>query len=807
MVGRIPVLDVTPVVNLGRNPAKASVDEELDVTATVFREGHDQLGAEVVLTDPDGVRREPVRMHDVADQPLKMTARVRTDVEGPWTYQIESWSDTIGTWVHDATIKIRAGVDVELMFTEGVLVLERVLAEGGLDASEKAVVQDAVKAFKDTLRPVEARLAPAESRELHSVLAAHPLRDLLTVEGPYPLFVDRKKALFSSWYEFFPRSEGAYVDPRTGKVVSGTCTTAAKRLEAVAAMGFDVIYMPPIHPIGEVNRKGANNTLTPTPDDVGSPWAIGSRDGGHDAIHPDLGTLDDFDEFVAEAGRLGLEVALDFALQAAPDHPWATEHPEWFTTRADGTIAYAENPPKKYQDIYPINFDNDPEGIYAECERLVRFWMSHGVRVFRVDNPHTKPLEFWEWLLGRIRETDPDVLFLAEAFTLPPRMQAHGAIGYHQSYTHFTWRTSRWELAQYLLEMSHETSHLMRPNFFVNTPDILHAYLQYGGPPAFKIRAVVAATGSPSWGVYAGYELYEHVALKPGSEEYLDSEKYQIRIRDWDAAEPHRPDAGAVPDEPQPDPARPPRAAAAAQRGGPQQRRRQRARLQQADRGRPGDRGGQRRPPRPAHHDGAPRHARARDDLGGRLRRDRRDHRPDLGVGGAQLRAPRPLRRARPRPVGAPTRNRLRRPRMTVALEDQFEQPDWFKSAVFYEVLVRSFKDSDGDGVGDFSGLIEKLDYLQWLGVDCLWVPPFFTSPLRDGGYDIADYNDLQPEVGTVEDFHRFLDEAHKRDIRVIIDFVMNHTSDAHPWFQASREDPEGPYGDFYVWSDTDELY
>ena len=529
-------MDVTPVVNLGRNPAKAAVGESFDVTALVFREGHDQLGAEVVLTDPTGVRRPPVRMHDVPDQLLRLAATVQADAEGAWTFEIQSWSDTIHTWLHDAGIKIRAGVDVELMFTEGVLVLERVLEEGDLDEQGTARVEDAVKALKDTRRPVEARLAVAESAELRTVLDAHPLRDLLTTEGPYPVFVDRQRALFSSWYEFFPRSEGAHVDETTGKLVSGTFRTAAQRLQAVADMGFDVIYLPPIHPIGEVNRKGANNSLTPTPDDVGSPWAIGSKAGGHDAIHPDLGTMADFDAFVAEAERLGLEVALDFALQAAPDHPWATDHPEWFTTRADGTIAYAENPPKKYQDIYPINFDNDPEGIYAESERLVRLWMSHGVRIFRVDNPHTKPLEFWEWLLGRIRASDPDVLFLAEAFTLPPRMQAHGAVGYHQSYTHFTWRTSRWELEQYLLEMSHGTSHVMRPNFFVNTPDILHAFLQYGGPPAFKIRAVLAATGSPSWGVYAGYELCEHVAVKPGSEEYLDSEKYQLRVRDWDRA-------------------------------------------------------------------------------------------------------------------------------------------------------------------------------------------------------------------------------------------------------------------------------
>ena len=537
MVGRIPVMDVTPVANLARNPVKASVGEAFDVTALVFREGHDQLGAEVVLTDPAGVRRPPLRMQEVEGQVSRMAATVRPDVEGAWTFEVQAWSHPLGTWLHDAAIKIRAGVDVELMFTEGTLLLERVLDGGDLAKAEKTVVKDAIKAFQDTKRPEEARFAPAESAELNRVLDAHPLRDLLTTEGPYDFFVDRERALFSSWYEFFPRSEGAYHDEQTGKVVSGNFRTAAERLPAVAAMGFDVIYLPPIHPIGEVNRKGANNTLTPSPDDVGSPWAIGSKDGGHDAVHPDLGTIEDFDAFVARARELGLEVALDFALQAAPDHPWATEHPEWFTTRADGSIAYAENPPKKYQDIYPINFDNDPQGIYAEAERVLRHWMSHGVRIFRVDNPHTKPVSFWEWLLGRIRATDPDVLFLSEAFTKPPMMRALGTVGFHQSYTYFTWRNTRSELADYFHEVSHETPHVLRPNFFTNTPDILHAFLQYGGPPAFKIRAVLAATGSPSWGVYSGFELFEHVALKPGSEEYLDSEKFQIRIRDWKGAE------------------------------------------------------------------------------------------------------------------------------------------------------------------------------------------------------------------------------------------------------------------------------
>ncbi len=538
MVGRIPVMDVTPVVNLGRNPAKAAVGERFDVTALVFREGHDQLGAEVVLTDPSGVRRPPVRMVAVADpdQVSRMTATVRPDAEGPWTFEVQAWGDPLGTWLHDGPLKIDAGVDVEVMFAELVLLLDRVAAEPGVDAVQAGVLADTRRAVQDDARPVQARLAAAGSGELAAVLAAHPLRELLTVEGPYPFFADRERALYSSWYEFFPRSEGAHVDQATGELVSGTFRTATQRLQSVADMGFHVLYLPPIHPIGEVNRKGANNTLTPSATDVGSPWAIGSRHGGHDAVHPDLGTLEDFDAFVAEARAVGLEVALDYALQAAPDHPWAQEHPEWFTVRVDGTIAYAENPPKKYQDIYPINFDRDPEGIYAECERVLRFWMDRGVRIFRVDNPHTKPVAFWEWLLGRIRATDPDVLFLSEAFTKPPMMQALATVGYHQSYTYFTWRNARWEIAEYLQEVAHETSAVLRPNFFVNTPDILPAFLQYGGPPAFKIRAALAATSSPSWGVYAGFELYEHVALRPGTEDYLDSEKFQLKVRDWDGA-------------------------------------------------------------------------------------------------------------------------------------------------------------------------------------------------------------------------------------------------------------------------------
>ena len=538
MVGRIPVMDVTPVVDHGRYPAKSAVGEPLTVTALVFREGHDALNADVVLIDPSGVRRPWTRMTRVeGDEPDRWSADVVPDEPGPWSFEIEAWGDPVATWRHAAEIKIPAEIDVELVFAEGALVLERVAENLPSRSSDRSTILDAIKAVRDTRRPAAVRFAAAVSPAVDEVLSRHPLRDMVTTEGPHSFYVDRPRALYGSWYEFFPRSEGAYLDESTGKVVPGNLATASKRLDAVAAMGFDIAYLPPIHPIGRINRKGPNNTLVTAEDDPGSPWAIGSDEGGHDAIHPDLGTFKDFDAFVSRANDLGLEVALDLALQAAPDHPWVKSNPEWFTTRADGSIAYAENPPKKYQDIYPINFDNDPKGIYNEVLRVVRHWMSHGVRVFRVDNPHTKPVEFWEWLLAEIRKTDPDVIFLSEAFTKPAMMQTLATVGFHQSYTYFTWRNAKWELEEYLTELSHETSHVMRPNLFVNTPDILHAYLQYGGPAAFKIRAVIAAMASPSWGVYAGYELFEHVAVKPGSEEYLDSEKFQVRVRDWDGAE------------------------------------------------------------------------------------------------------------------------------------------------------------------------------------------------------------------------------------------------------------------------------
>jgi len=529
MIGRIPVTDIRPVVDCGRWPAKAAVGEVVPVTATVFREGHDAVGADVVVTGPDGKAKPFNRMRKLPDEGStdRWTADIRLDAEGMWTFAVEAWSDPIGTWRHDAEIKVPLGQDVDLVCETGARLHEQA-AKQAPKASRPAILK-AAEALRDADRSPEDRIAPALDRDLVAVVDAHPVRELVTTSEPYSIRVERERARFSAWYEMFPRSEGASLDPPR----SGTFATAAKRLPAIAAMGFDVVYLPPIHPIGTAYRKGRNNTLTPEPGDPGSPWAIGSEDGGHDAVHPDLGTIDDFDAFVAEARKNGLEVALDLALQCSPDHPWAREHPEWFTVRADGTIAYAENPPKKYQDIYPLNFDNDYEGLSREVKRVVDHWIDHGVRIFRVDNPHTKPVAFWEWLIAEVGKEHPDVIWLAEAFTKPPMMHLLAKVGFTQSYTYFTWRNERWELEEYLTELSQETVDFLRPNFFVNTPDILHAYLQYGGPPAFAIRAVLAATMSPSWGVYSGYELYEHVAVRPGSEEYLDSEKYQYRPRDW----------------------------------------------------------------------------------------------------------------------------------------------------------------------------------------------------------------------------------------------------------------------------------
>ncbi|MCS5479011.1 DUF3416 domain-containing protein [Corynebacterium sp. YIM 101645] len=533
MTGRLGIDDVRPQISGRLFPAKAVVGEVLPVTALAWREGHDAIAATLNVTPPGG---ETVGLHMTTDphNQDRVHGVFVPDTPGVWTFRVDAWSDAFATWRNAVTKKMDAGQSAAELANDlahGAALFDRAAAQA--PDSVSGVLVDAASALRRTDGDVTDRVRIAMSEVVTAVLHDHPLRDLLT-HGPIcEVKVERRDALFNSWYELFPRSTGGR--DQEGRPVHGTFATTAKALERVAAMGFDTVYFPPIHPVGEVNRKGRNNTLTPEPGDVGSPWAIGSKDGGHDAVHPELGTVADFQALLARAEELGLEIALDLALQAAPDHPWATDHRDFFTELADGTIAYAENPPKKYQDIYPINFDNNPTAIYDEVHRVVKYWVDLGVRTFRVDNPHTKPANFWQWLIARIHETDPDVIFLAEAFTRAPRLYGLAKLGFSQSYTYFTWKTSKHELTEFASEIR-DAADYSRPNLFVNTPDILHESLQVGGPAVFAIRATLAATMSPLWGVYSGYELYEHVPVKKGSEEYLDSEKYELRPRDFEAA-------------------------------------------------------------------------------------------------------------------------------------------------------------------------------------------------------------------------------------------------------------------------------
>ncbi len=534
MINRIPVTDISPTVFFGGDfvPVKAIAGEEIPVSATIFREGHDLLGADVVLYSASGKELSRTVMREEWHGGDRFLGSVRIPEQGDYTFTIDSYDHPFATWIHDAEIKIPAEIDSELMCTIGRLIFEEKLSQ---DPSAKNLLAPAIKFLGDTTMAAMNRFSHASTEDIRSYFAAHPLRRLISSTDHYPIRADHERALVGSWYEFFPRSEGAKIGA-DGSVISGTFQTAEKRLPAVAAMGFDILYVPPVHPIGTNFRKGKNNSLTPTSADPGVPWAIGNKEGGHDAINPALGTMVDFENFVKAAKKNGLEVAMDFALQASPDHPWVTEHPEFFTTRPDGSIAYAENPPKKYQDIYPINFDNDYKAIVAETLRILRLWISKGVSIFRVDNPHTKPVHFWAEIMQTIHLESPDVIFLAEAFTKPSMMHALGKAGFHQSYTYFTWRTSKQELIEYATEVSRQTSAFFRPNFWVNTPDILPFHLQSGNPAIFAIRAALAATLTPSWGMYAGYELYEHRRFKEGGEEYIDSEKYEIKVRDWDGA-------------------------------------------------------------------------------------------------------------------------------------------------------------------------------------------------------------------------------------------------------------------------------
>ena len=469
------------------------------------------------------------------DDPDQVNAIFVPDVPGRWTFRVDVWSDPLATWRHAVTAKIEAGQSAEELANDlehGARLFEK--AAKAVPKAQRPHLQDVAQSLRGN-GDLRARVAPGLSRETLNILELHPLRELLTRGKGHKVNVERRKALVSSWYEFFPRSTGGWDE--NGNPVHGTFATAAEELDRVARMGFDTVYFPPIHPIGEVNRKGRNNTLVAKPGDPGSPYAIGSSEGGHDAIHPELGTFKDFDYFVKQAKRHGMEVALDVALQCSPDHPWLTEHPEWFTARADGTIAYAENPPKKYQDIYPLNFDNDPEGIYRAVRDVIELWINHGVTIFRVDNPHTKPIPFWERLLADVKAQYPGTLFLAEAFTRPAMMRTLGAIGFDQSYTYFAWRTAKQEIEEYLREVSEETAHLMRPAFWPTTHDILTPQMWDGGTAIFAIRAMLAALGAPTWGIYSGYEFVENEP-RGTYQEPNNNEKYEFRPRRWEDAEP-----------------------------------------------------------------------------------------------------------------------------------------------------------------------------------------------------------------------------------------------------------------------------
>ena len=534
IAGRIPMSDPRPAVPGELYRPSAFEGEVVPFRVTSFREGHDRIGVHLRLFSPSG-DESLHRLHPLENGLDHWRTQVAPLEQGVWRFRFEAFGDAFATWRHAARVKIEAGVDAALMRESGALLFDRAVAETDRPQSERRMLRERARELRDPQVTDETALGIVMDDAIAGFFAARPLRDLLTVGPELELLVERERAGVGAWYEFFPRSEGAK-RRKDGSVVSGTFRTAARRLPGVAGMGFDVLYLPPIHPIGVRNRKGPNNTLTAGPGDPGSPWAIGSERGGHDAVHPDLGTLADFRAFVRAARAEGIEVALDLALQASPDHPWVREHPEWFTTLPDGSIAFAENPPKKYQDIYPVNFDNDPDGIRAEVLRIVRHWIAQGVRIFRVDNPHTKPLRFWEWLIREVNADDPDVVFLAEAFTRPAPLRALAKAGFQQSYTYFTWRNTKSELEELLTSLAHETADYLRPNLFVNTPDILTEYLQFGGRPAYRIRAAIAATAAPTYGVYAGYELYENVA-RPGSEENIDNEKYEYKFRDWEGAE------------------------------------------------------------------------------------------------------------------------------------------------------------------------------------------------------------------------------------------------------------------------------
>jgi starch synthase (maltosyl-transferring) len=537
MIDRFPITDVEPRIYFGGEwiDAKAYTGEELPIRATVVREGHSEIGVYTFIYDAKGKLFSTHAMREIWPGTDRYEAWVTFPTTGRWGFSIYAFDDEFGTWLHDAAIKIEAGIDTELMISMGIDIFTRYLEGSDFTRGEKKLLTDLINTLQDKVMSPQDRFAESSRSEVLNLFKEKPFAPIWCESEKSFITVERKESGNAAWYEFFPRSEGAYVDS-SGEVVSGTFQTAIKSLQRVKDMGFDVLYLPPIHPIGYTHRKGKNNTLTPKPSDPGVPWAIGNHNGGHDSINPELGTLSDFKKFVKEANKLGIEIAMDFALQVSPDHPWVDQHPQWFTQRPDGSIAYAENPPKKYQDIYPINFDKDFNGLVNEVEKVLNQWIDYGVKIFRVDNPHTKAVSFWQELFSRVNKKHPEIVFLSEAFTRPAMMHALAKAGFQQSYTYFTWRNSKNELTEYAQEVAHQTSSFFRPNFWVNTPDILPFHLQSGKPEIFKIRALLASTLTPSWGMYAGYELCEHIPLAPGREEYLDSEKYEIKVRDYESA-------------------------------------------------------------------------------------------------------------------------------------------------------------------------------------------------------------------------------------------------------------------------------
>jgi starch synthase (maltosyl-transferring) len=526
----LTVEHVTPEVDGGRFAAKRVRGDVVEVSANVFKDGHDILRAQVRYRRPGAKSWETAALaYDVDDD--RWHGGFEADAIGRWTFTVEAWTDNFGTLHRKLTKKIEVGQEVHVELLEAAaMAREAAQAVRAGDARKKLEAYASI--LGDDGQEMAARLQAALSPELLALMEAHhPPSDLTPYARELPLYVDREKAAFAAWYEFFPRS----TSPVPGQ--HGTFRDAEEVLPRIAELGFDVVYLPPIHPIGHTFRKGRNNTLTPEPGDVGSPWAIGNEHGGHEAVAPELGTVEDFERFVRRADELGLEIALDFALQCSPDHPWVKEHPDWFHIRPDGTIAYAENPPKKYQDIYPINFwTDDRENLWNACRDVLLLWVSRGVKTFRVDNPHTKPFSFWEWAIREVQDRHPDVAFLSEAFTRPNKLLYLAKLGFTQSYGYFTWKTRDWEIRQWLDQfLAPDVVEFHRGNFFANTPDILHEYLQTGGRAAFRVRLVLAATLSPLYGIYSGYELSEGTPVRHGSEEYLDSEKYEIRQRNYAA--------------------------------------------------------------------------------------------------------------------------------------------------------------------------------------------------------------------------------------------------------------------------------